>query len=183
MKILSIIGGQRKGSNTEILMNQVLSGAKEKGAETKVFDLNKLNIHMCQACLHCRTHDGCAVRDDMQLIYDEINSADWVVICSPIFMQQVSAQVKSFMDRLYPFLNPDFSPKVKKNTMLVFTQGNPDTNVYKPYMDVASDALEFLGFMVQDIIVEGNGNVKGVIAENKEALDSAKKAGAKLVSR
>ncbi|MHC6712065.1 NAD(P)H-dependent oxidoreductase, partial [Staphylococcus aureus] len=40
MKVIGIVGSPRKGGNTEILVEKVLSGAKEAGAEVGIFKLN-----------------------------------------------------------------------------------------------------------------------------------------------
>lgn len=50
MKVIGIIGSPRKGGNTEILVEKILSGAKEAGLDVEIFKLNELNIHPCQGC-------------------------------------------------------------------------------------------------------------------------------------
>lgn len=47
MKVVGIVGSPRRGSNTEILVEQVLAGAAAAGAETQIFRLNDLNIRGC----------------------------------------------------------------------------------------------------------------------------------------
>ena len=102
MKILGFVGSPREGGNTEILVKEVLKGADESGAETEIVYLNKLDIKPCQACMHCKSNNGeCATDDDMQTIYNQLKESDAVVLGSPIYMWQMSAQTKLFTDRLY----------------------------------------------------------------------------------
>jgi len=48
MKIVGFIGSPRKKGNTTTIVNEVLRGAQEAGAETKVFNLNQLSIRGCR---------------------------------------------------------------------------------------------------------------------------------------
>lgn len=57
----------RKNGYTTKLLDQVAKGAKSKGAEVIEFDLNDAGIRGCQGCFYCRTHDGCAINDYLQL--------------------------------------------------------------------------------------------------------------------
>ncbi|MHB8127219.1 MAG: flavodoxin family protein [Desulfitobacteriaceae bacterium] len=180
MKVIAINGSPRVTGNTQVLLEQVLTGAAEKGAETKQFNINQMNIKGCQACMHCRINDGCAQKDDMQLLYDEIKAADAVVIGTPIYMFQETAQTKTFVDRLFPFLNMDFSSKISKKGLMVVTQGNPEINSFRKNIESLNSALGMLGIKIEDTIYAGNGNVKGAIAANKSLMSSAKQAGAKL---
>jgi multimeric flavodoxin WrbA len=43
----------------------------------------------------------------MQELYGEIQNADVVVLGSPVYMWQMTAQTKLFVDRLTAFLTPD----------------------------------------------------------------------------
>ena len=169
MKVLGLSGSPRKGGNSDVMVNFVLDGAKLAGAETKFINLNQLSIKGCQACMFCRTHEGCAIKDDMTELYNEINLADAIVIGSPVYMFQMTAQTKLFMDRLYPFLKPDYTSKVNKPTVLLFAQGNGNTEAFKPYFDHCSNAYALLGFPVKEIVVEGGSYGKGDVA-NREGL-------------
>ena len=84
MKVLGLVGSPRKSGNTEVMVKAALNGAKSSGAETNMINIAELSIGGCKACMYCRTHDGCAVKDDMQKIYKEIESADAVVIGFPV---------------------------------------------------------------------------------------------------
>jgi multimeric flavodoxin WrbA len=181
MKVLGLIGSPRKGGNTEAMVNAALSGAKAAGAETKAVRIADLKINGCVACMYCRTHDGCAQKDDMQGIYKEIASADAVVLGFPIYMLTMNAHTKAVMDRLYPYLNPDFTSKVNKKTLLLATQGMADSNMFAKNVDVTKDALGMLGFPVKEVIIAGSGNVPGAHAKNADLLKKLEKAGGELV--
>ena len=60
MKILALTGSTRKGGNTETLVREMVAGAESKGADVKYYDLSKMSIAGCRACMYCKSNDGCA---------------------------------------------------------------------------------------------------------------------------
>ncbi|MBI5576962.1 MAG: flavodoxin family protein [Deltaproteobacteria bacterium] len=180
MKIVGIVGSPRRGGNTETLAGAVLAGAAAAGADTETIRLTDLAIKGCQACMYCRSHEECATRDGMQDVYRAIEAADKVVIGSPVYMFQMSSQTKAFMDRLYRYLNNDFTSRVRKETVLVFAQGDPGLEAFRPYFDHVSNAYSLLGFPVVATVVGGGTNEAGGIAKDSETMGRARAAGAAL---
>ncbi len=182
MKIVAFSTSPRKDANTETLLRHILEGAKQAGAETRLFRLNELSIKGCQACMYCRGHEGCAIKDDMQSLYAEIDSADAIVIGSPIYMWNLNAQAKTFIDRLYPYLKPDYTSKVNIPTLLAITQGQPAPDTFKTSLENAAGVLNFLGFKVKDVIVEGGCYAKDDLAKRDTAIQKAILTGQALVT-
>ena len=104
MKILGIVGSERKGGNTEILVKQALASAQGAGAQTELVSVVGKNIAPCDGCGSCRKTGACHIHDDMQPIYQQLEAADGVVFGSPVYFGGVSAQTKAIMDRTYLFL-------------------------------------------------------------------------------
>lgn len=182
MKVLGFVGSPREGGNTEILVEEMLKGASDVGAETKSFNLDKMNITACKACQHCKSNEGeCATDDDMQEIYKELKEADAFILGSPIYMWQMSAQAKLFTDRLYAFFTPGFEEKYgKKDMALVFTQGNPDKDAFSGYYNSTKDMFGFLGYNVVDMLSSYDNNVPGAVKDKKDVLEKAREIGKKL---
>ena len=105
MKVIGISGSPRRGGNTETLLREVLRGAEEAGAETRLFILSEMNISPCRHCYGCMAKGECVVKDDMGLIYPEVESLDALVLASPIFFYGVTAQAKAMIDRCQAFWN------------------------------------------------------------------------------
>lgn len=103
VKVLALNGSPRKGGNSEILLEEVIRGAKEQGAEVTVYNLNTMNLKPCQHCGKCNDTGLCVIKDDMQAIHRDIRSADRIVLASPIFFFSVSAQAKIMIDRCQAF--------------------------------------------------------------------------------
>ena len=100
MKIVSLVGSPRgaKG-NTARLLKVVLSGAENEGAQTETIFLPGNTVLPCKACDTCHKKRKCAQKDEFESIKHRILRADGLVLASPNYIFNVSAQMKAFMDR------------------------------------------------------------------------------------
>jgi len=180
MKIIAIIASPRKNGNTAFVVNKILEGAKEHGAETRPWYFSDLDIRPCSGCLCCHGENdsGCIINDDMQELYDGIEQADVIILGSPVYMGQMSAQAKIFTDRLFAQISPRFSPHfkekvTKKKLLLVFTQGNPDPGMFKEYFDYTKKMFQLLEFDVGEVVVVAG--MRNEPAQERKDLDTAMK--------
>jgi multimeric flavodoxin WrbA len=124
----------------------------------------------------------------MQRLYDSLEHADAFVLGSPVYMGQMSAQAKIFMDRLFgaaqyqPRFHPGFKEKnaPKQKLVLVFTQGNPDAAKFQVYYDYTKTMFQMLEFDVRDLVVVAG--MRSEAAHERNGLPAAlKETGASLV--
>lgn len=112
MNILVVTGSPRKNGNTEIMASAFAKSAREAGNEVTVKELSTLKVEPCLACTYCFTHDGvCIQNDDMNSILTDLSQADMLVLASPVYWFDVSAQTKCFIDRMYAFAKKGFHIK------------------------------------------------------------------------
>ncbi|MDK2968192.1 MULTISPECIES: flavodoxin family protein [Lacrimispora] len=112
MNILVVTGSPRKNGNTEIMASAFAISAKEAGHEVTVKNLSILKVEPCLACTYCFSHDGvCIQNDDMNSILTDLDQADMLVLASPVYWFDVSAQTKCFIDRMYAFGKKGFHIK------------------------------------------------------------------------
>ena len=117
----------------------------------------------------------------MQKLYQEIQTADTVVLGSPVYMWQMTAQTKIFVDRLTAFLKPNFSSRLdNKKLILVFSQGSSDRDAFKPYFEYTAGILYYLGFDVLDTVIAA-GTDKLEVSFRPQLLEKARDFG-KLIS-
>jgi multimeric flavodoxin WrbA len=101
MKILAINGSPRTiRSTTRILANFVLEGTGEAGAETEMIDLCDFRVTPCTACEACSFNGICVNDDDVPVIVARMKEVDGIVFASPVYIDNVSGQMKLFFDRL-----------------------------------------------------------------------------------
>jgi len=179
MKIIGINASPRKEGNTAWVIGKMLEGASEHGAETESWHFSDLEIKPCRGCWGCKKGDrGCVVDDDMQKLYEAIIPADGIILGSPVYMGQMSAQAKIFTDRLFACSSPRFSPyfkenAVKKKLILAFTQGNPDAGKFQVYFDYTKSIFEMLEFDVKGLHVVAG--LRSEAAHERKGLDAAMK--------
>lgn len=101
MKILGISGSPRHNGNTFLLLQKVLDGAKESRleVETEFIFIPDLKINPCRECHGCDKTGKCVVDDDMQIMYPKLQNSDCIIIASPIFFGNVTANLKAMIDR------------------------------------------------------------------------------------
>ena len=99
MKVLGIMGSPRRQSNTEILLDKALGGAKEVGAEVEKVVVSKLRISPCKEIYACLKDGNCPIKDDMQSLYEKLLEADHIIFASPIFFYGITSQAKAVVDR------------------------------------------------------------------------------------
>jgi len=180
MKVTGIVGSPRIDGNTSRLVEKVLQGAAYGGSETELLILNSMQITPCQACNYCRPSGQCILTDDMQIVYSAMESSDAIVVGSPIYMGQMSAQTKLFMDRLYA--NYVSSKDSGKPVVLAFTQGAENPDVYSDYIEYTGKIFTYLGYDLRGIITATNTGAIGDILQQPVVLDKAYNCGAVLVS-
>lgn len=101
MKVIGVNASPRgKDSNTLRLVNAVLAGAKDNGAETEYVDLYTLHIGYCTACGTCYAKGECTLLDDFSDIFDRLMNADGIVLGAPNYIDSVPAPMKALFDRM-----------------------------------------------------------------------------------
>ena len=134
MKIICLLGSPRPEGNSARIARRFMETAAELGAEARIFELNRLNVKGCQGCWACKKKfDMCVTRDDLRDALDGILKADILVLATPIYCRDITAQLKCFIDRCFAYLVPDYltnpipsrMPPGKK-LVFIITQGFPD---------------------------------------------------------
>lgn len=100
MQVVGISSSPRKKSNTDLLLSAVLSGASDGGCETVHIDLYNFEIEYCKACDTCYKTGSCVHMDEFSDVYDVILESDGIVMSSPNYINNVTAKMKSLLDRM-----------------------------------------------------------------------------------
>lgn len=146
-KIVVFNGSPRKKGYTNQIIGEVIRGAESKGAQIKVFNLDDEGIKGCQGCLYCRENAGCARKDALQPMYEEIKNADGVIFGSPIYFCQIAGQAKQWLDRMFPMIDGDFKPRFPgKKIVTVYAQGNPDKTLFESAIQTTNNFFEMFGW-------------------------------------
>lgn len=184
MKVLGINASPREVSNVRIALETALEAAAAKGAETEIVDINGLAISPCQADNYCKEHDSeCALHDDMDDIYKKLEETDALILATPIYFFDITAQAKTLIDRLYSyFMNEKYTELFsQKKVAIIATNGAAPVEAFMGSLKTQMVAFQTVGFETGDILVLGDNNIPGAIKEKEDQLAQAKELGENLI--
>lgn len=153
MKILVLEGSPHKKGSSNLLADNFIKGAIEKGHEVKVFDTAHSKIGACQGCNACMSTGECIQKDDMTEIKNLILNTDMIVFVSPIYYFGISAQLKTVIDRFYSF-NSSIMNKGYKSALIVAAWDNSE-QVTSFARDHYLGICSYLGFENKGMIIGG----------------------------
>ena len=149
MKVLAINGSPRKEGNTYHMLNTILDVCEKAGHEVELFQAGGRAVHGCKACNACGTHIGrCATDDWVNELYVKMKAADAIVIGSPTYFSDLTAETKAVIDRTGYMSRRDgnaFSRKIGAAVSAVRRAGGIHT----------LDSIQHM-FLICDMIVPGS---------------------------
>lgn len=102
MKALAINGSPRKGGNTETLLRKALEPIAAAGHGTEFMQVGGTRIQGCTACGACgrMKNRRCVIDDDIfNLVFAKMIDADAILIGSPTYFANMTAETKALIDR------------------------------------------------------------------------------------
>jgi multimeric flavodoxin WrbA len=187
MKVLGIMGSPRRRSNTEILLDKALEGAKEAGAEVEKVLVSKLKISPCLEIYACLKDGNCAIKDDMQLLYEKLLEADHIVFASPIFFYGITSQAKAIIDRCQALwvrkhlLGMGKEDKRMRRGVFISVGATRGEKLFDGAVLTVKYFFDAIGVKYSgDLLIRGIDN-KGQIEEHPTALQDAFRLGQELV--
>jgi multimeric flavodoxin WrbA len=173
MKIIGINGSPKgEKSQTKRLVMAALEGARKAGADVTFLDICSLDINYCTGCGTCYSKGECIHDDDFPALYQKMLEADGIILGSPNYINQVTAQLKTVLDRMADGIHcQNFTGKYACS---VSTAGGSKAEEIADYMN---SALFMLGATtIGTVGVNFMGNPDAI----KPAEQSAKELGRKL---
>ena len=188
VKVLSLLGSARRGGNTEQLLESVINGAKNAGAEVETVRLSDLSIAGCLNCGGCDSKGVCVQKDDMQELFEKLLTYDLILLASPVYFMGVSAWTKAMIDRCQALWvrkyklekMPEISRDARKG-VFISVSGMKKTNAF---LGAKLTAKSFFATIhvtyIGDIVYRGI-DAKGDIEKHPSALAEAKLLGEKII--
>jgi len=102
MKVVAFNGSPRKDGNTAILIDYVFGQLKNESIETEMVHVGGRPIHGCTACYECyRKKDRrCVIeKDEVNQYIEKMVEADGIILGSPTYFTDVTAEMKALIDR------------------------------------------------------------------------------------
>src|SRR4030042_6403615 len=175
MRVLGILGSPRAGGNSDILLDQALTGAKDAGGEVEKIVLSKKKIAGCLDCGKCNETGVCTIKDDMLEINKKILEADVVIHSVPVYFWAMTSQMKAYLDRWCAFFDAKwrvhkaYRPILKEKRIgLITVCGDPNVSHADPLVHRFKNTCQFAGLNLLEA-VQTSAAAKGEISNDEGA--------------
>jgi multimeric flavodoxin WrbA len=123
MKVVAIVGSPHADGNTSYLVDETLKEIAAQGIETEKIVLGQYVVNACLGHEKCGTFSACKIKDDAPAIIKKYNEADGVILASPVYFFDVTAQMKAFIDRNFFTFTHEGKRKARYAGLLVIGGG------------------------------------------------------------
>ena len=117
MKVLLLNGSPHKNGCTAAALDEIIRTLHGESIETELIQVGRENIRGCTSCGYCETHDGCVFHDLVDEAAKKFETADGLVIGSPVYYGSPNGTLLSFLDRL--FYSTGFPKQMKVGAAVV----------------------------------------------------------------
>lgn len=182
--VLGIAGSPRRHGNSEHLLDAALDAARAAGARTQKLVATELAVTPCRGCNACSLTGECVIRDRMREVYAALDSADALVIASPVFFATVPAVLKAVYDRCQPYwarVHVLKQPKPRKRPAAVLlVRGGGDPYGFRSALEPTKSVLAVVGFDAQYVHKVEGVDSPSDIGRHADGLERAREIGEAL---
>lgn len=141
MKITVITGSPHKAGTSSLLADKFIAGAEKNGHKVFRFNAAFKNIHACTGCNACGMNGPCVFKDDIEReLMPELLDSDMIVLVTPLYYYDMSAQLKTVIDRMHGRLR-SFDGK---KSILMATAWNSGGWTFDALVDHYDSLVEFM---------------------------------------
>jgi multimeric flavodoxin WrbA len=97
--VVALVGSPRRRGNSSLLVDAAQRELEVRGCRVEKVMLAQLDIAPCLGHDDCAEHSSCPRNDDAAALLDRVYSADGLILATPVYYENVSAQLKTFIDR------------------------------------------------------------------------------------
>ena len=98
--VVAVNGSPHEGfGNTSQMLTMLGENLSREGLELEEIFLSQYQIGFCTGCATCLESGSCWVRDDYNTVVRTVLEADAVILASPVYIFNITAQMKTFLDR------------------------------------------------------------------------------------
>ncbi len=173
MKIAVITGSPHKAGTSVLLADKFIEGAEAKGHEVFRFNAAFKNIHACTGCNACEMDGPCIFKDDIEReLMPQLLAADLIVLVTPLYYYDMSAQLKTVIDRMHGRLRRFDG----KKSILMATAWNSSGWTFDALVDHYQSLVEFMHWQDMGMVL-GYGCGTRRMIEATEFPEQAKRLG------
>jgi multimeric flavodoxin WrbA len=184
-RVVGIVGSPRKGGNTDIMIDEILKGAEEAGAEIEKVMLTDFEIMPCKACDACRENGKCIQKDDLAELLGKLDASGVWVFGTPVYWWGPSAQLKALLDRWYSKTGTEELMEFFKGRRVILAAPMGDSNpkTGRHLVGMFEDAMAFIGSSLFGTLLAPGAYNKGDVKGHTEVMEEARRLGVGAVTK
>jgi len=190
--IVCLLGSPRPTGNSAVMAQALCDAATQDGAAVQTFALNKLTYRGCQGCLACKKGEqACVLEDGLTPVLEAVRACDVLVLATPVYFGEVTAQLKGFIDRTFSYLQAGYAhlPRGErsrlspgKTLVFVIAQGHPKKELFTDIFPRYEYLLNWQGFTHSHLLRACAVYNLGDAAARPEVLEEARTLGRRLAA-
>ncbi|MHC1702170.1 MAG: flavodoxin family protein [Humidesulfovibrio sp.] len=190
--IVCLLGSPRPKGNSAVMAQALCRAAEEAGAAVTTFALNRLEYRGCQGCLACKKEaQACVLEDGLTPVLEAVRACDVLVLATPVYFGEVTAQLKGFIDRTFSYLQAGYAhlPRGERSRLapgktlaFVIAQGHPREDLFTDIFPRYAYLLNWQGFTHSRLLRACAVYHQGDAAARPEVLEEARALGRELAA-
>lgn len=177
MKVLILNGSPRSHGCTARALEEVEKTLHEEGIETEMVLVGNKDIRGCIACRSCASTGKCIFDDIVNEIAPKFESADGIIIGTPVYYAGSNGTILSLLDRL--FFSTHFDKSMKVGACVISSRRAGSTSAY-------DEVNKYFGICSMPIATstywnEVHGSKAEDVEKDKEGLQTMRNLGRNMV--
>ena len=187
-RVLCIAGSPRRGGNSDQLLDALERGVRVAGGEPVRLVAADSGVRPCRGCNACSQTGACVLRDGMDDVYAALDSADAIVISTPVYFATVPAVLKILYDRCQPYwarryvLREPAMPPLKRPGALLVVGGGGDPFGTSCAITPSKSIMNVLGVTLDTVYECVGPDAASDMGHHPDALTRAEEIGRELVA-
>ena len=173
MKVLILDGSPRSNGCTARALEEIEKTLHEEGIETETVLVGNKDIRGCIACRSCASTGKCVFDDIVNEIAPKFESADGIIIGTPVYYAGSNGTILSLLDRL--FFSTHFDKSMKVGACVISSRRAGSTSAY-------DEVNKYFGICSMPIVTstywnEVHGSKAEDVEKDKEGLQTMRNLG------
>ena len=183
MYVVAFNGSPNKEGNSSRLIQYALDEVEKEGIQTKIIHVGGKPVHGCRGCMKCVENQdrACVITNDVvNICIEEMIKADGIIIASPTYFADMTAETKALIDR------SGFVTRV--NGDLLSRKAGAAISVARRAGAICTiDAIQHF-FTINDMVTIGStywnmaiGRAPGDVDSDEEGIETMRRLGQNMV--
>ena len=185
-RILCIAGSPRRSGNSEQLLDVAVEGVRSAGGDPFKLVTVEYDLAPCRGCNACSATGECVIDDRMGEVNELLDSAEGVIVASPVYFATVPAVLKALYDRCQPYWARRYvlgekPTRPKRPGALLVVRGGGDALGHEAAALTTRSVFGVLNVAYSHEVAVAGPDEASDIREYPESLERAREIGAVLV--